>query len=121
VATATGQVLTVTDDTFEAQVLGAHLPVLVEFGAPWCPPCRAAAPILAQLGDELAGKAIIATMDTDAEPHVAGTLGVLALPTFILFKGGAPVVQMVGFQPKAKLLERIGAHLGAGSQHGFAS
>src|SRR5262249_15899562 len=112
-ATATGRVLTVTDDTFNRKVLEAKTPVLVEFGAPWCPPCRAATPILAQLSDELAGTLTVATIDTDEEPQVAGSLGVLGLPTFVLFKDGAPVMQVVGFQPKAKLLEKMRPHLGA--------
>ena len=112
-ATATGRVLTVTDDTFQRQVIEAETPVLVEFGAAWCPPCRAAMPILAQLSDELVGQLTVATIDTDAEPRVAASLGVLGLPTFVLYKDGAPVTQCVGFQPKAKLLEKIRPHLDA--------
>jgi thioredoxin 1 len=112
-ATATGQVLTVTDDTFNQLVIEAKTPVLVEFGAWWCPPCRAAAPILAQLSDELAGRLVVATIDTDAEPQVAAGLGVMGLPTFVLYKDGVPVEQVVGFQPKPKLLEKIRPHLNA--------
>src|SRR6476619_4176045 len=112
-ATAIGRVLTVTDDTFNRQVIEAETPVLVEFGASWCPPCRAAAPILAQLSDEFAGKLTVATVDTDAEPRVAAALGVMGLPTFVLYKGGAPVTRVVGFQPKPKLLEKIRPHLDA--------
>jgi thioredoxin 1 len=112
-ATATGRVVTVTDDTFNRQVTESATPVLVEFGAPWCPPCRAAAPILAQLSDELAGTLTVATIDTDQDPRVAADLCILGLPTFVLFKDGAPVMQVVGFQPKAKLLEKMRPHLGA--------
>ena len=112
-ATATGQVLTVTDETFDRQVIEAKTPVLVEFGAAWCPPCRAAAPILAQLSDELAGRLTVATIDTDAEPAVAAGLGIMGLPTFVLYKDGVPVAHVVGFQPKAKLLEKIHPYLDA--------
>ena len=112
-ATTIGQVLTVTDETFAQQVIEAKTPVLVEFGASWCPPCRAAAPILAQLSDELAGRLVVGTVDTDADPQVAASLGVMGLPTFVLYKGGAPVEQFVGFQPKAKMLEKIRPHLDA--------
>ena len=112
-ATAIGRVLTVTDETFERQVIQAETPVLVEFGAAWCPPCRAAAPILAQLSDELMGRLTVVTIDTDADPCVAASLGILGLPTFVLYKDGAPVSRVVGFQPKAKLLEKIGPHLDA--------
>jgi len=110
-ATAIGRVLTVTDETFRQQVIEAKTPVLVEFGAAWCPPCRAAMPILAQLSDEFAGKLTVVTIDTDAEPRVAADLGVLALPTFVLYRNGIPVVHTVGFQPRAKLLEKICPHL----------
>jgi thioredoxin 1 len=110
-ASALGQVLTMTDEAFNRQVIAATIPVLVEFGAPWCPPCRAAAPILAQLSDELAGKLTIATVDTDMELRVAASLGIMGLPTFVLYKGGEPVEKFVGFQPKAKLLEKIRPHL----------
>jgi thioredoxin 1 len=110
-ATAIGQVLTVTDGTFNRQVIEAKTPVLVEFGASWCPPCRAVAPILAQLSDELAGRLAIVTMDTDADPQVAASLGIMGLPTFVVYKSGAAVEQFVGFQPKAKLLEKICPHL----------
>jgi thioredoxin 1 len=110
-ATATGRVLTVTDDTFNQQVIAAKTPVLVEFGAAWCPPCRAAAPILAQLSDELVGTLTVATIDTDEEPRVAADLGILGLPTFVLYKDCVPVTRIVGFQPKAKLLEKIRTHL----------
>lgn len=110
--TATGQMLTVTDETFNQQVIEASTPVLVEFGAPWCPPCRAVAPILRQLSNELQGSLTIATVDMDADPKVAAGLGVMGLPTFVLYKDGAPVDRFVGFQPKAKLLEKIRPYLG---------
>jgi thioredoxin 1 len=110
-ATAIGRVLTVTDDTFSQQVIEAKTPVLVEFGAVWCPPCRAAMPILAQLSDELAGKLTVVTIDTDAEPRVAAELCVLALPTFVLYRDGIPVLRTVGFQPRAKLIEKISSYL----------
>ncbi|HEX5506297.1 MAG TPA: thioredoxin family protein [Thermomicrobiales bacterium] len=107
----TGHVLPVADETFEQRVSGAGTPVLVEFGAPWCPPCRAMAPIIEQVGQEFQGRLIVASVDTDEAPRVAASLGVMGLPTFVLYQGGAPVERFVGFQPKAKLLAKIMPHL----------
>lgn len=109
--TGTGHVLTVSDATFERRVIGAGTPVLVEFGAAWCPPCRALAPILEQLSQEFQGRLTVATVDTDESPRAAASLGIMGLPTLVLYKNGAPVERFIGFQPKAKLLAKITPHL----------
>ena len=96
----------VTTDTFTAEVLEADKPVLVDFWATWCPPCRVMSPIL----DEMAGARDdirIVSVDVDNEQELAVQYGVLGLPTFILFNNGAPVSTLVGARPKRKLVSEL--------------
>lgn len=94
---------TVTDASFEADVLGAEGPVLVDFWAEWCTPCKAIAPALEQISDELGEKVTIAKLDIDENPDTAGKYGVMSIPTMILFKGGERAATKVGAAPKSHL------------------
>jgi thioredoxin 1 len=103
----------VTDSTFETLVVDAKKPVLVDFWAEWCPPCKMIAPILEQIAQELDPQLVIGKLDTDENPDTAMAFGVMSLPTLLLFKDGVPVDRIVGYQPKPQLLARLHSHLGA--------
>jgi thioredoxin 1 len=97
----------VTEASFDREVLGAPIPVLVDFTAEWCPPCHAIAPSLEQISDELAGKVKIVKLDVDADPGISTRYGVRSMPTLIVFKNGEPTAMTVGAQPKNRLADWI--------------
>jgi len=105
--------LDVTDATFAAEVLAADVPVLVEFTAPWCRPCKAIEPILAELGREHEGRLRIARLDVDANLAVPARFGVLSLPTVILFAGGEPAETIYGAQPRRRYADAVSRALPA--------
>ncbi len=97
--------VTVTDDSFEADVLQASTPVLVDFWAEWCGPCKQIAPALDQISEELAGQVTIAKVNIEDSPSTPGRYGVRGIPTMMLFKDGQMTAMKVGAMPKAKILE----------------
>ena len=101
----------VTDSTFEQNVINAEQPVLVDFWAEWCGPCKMIAPVLDEIANELDGKLTIGKLDIDENGDTAMAFGVMSIPTLLLFKGGEPVERIVGFQQKAQLMKRLQAHL----------
>ncbi|MGA7989510.1 MAG: thioredoxin domain-containing protein [Candidatus Dormiibacterota bacterium] len=94
----------VDDRTFDTEVLESALPVLVEFGASWCPPCRMIAPVLEDIAGERAGSIRVVSIDVDANPVTQARYGVMSLPTMLLFVRGTPVRQVIGFTSKGRLL-----------------
>lgn len=104
---AAENIVQVSDDTFDNEVLQSPLPVLIDFWAPWCGPCRAIAPIVDQLADEYAGKLKIVKMNVDDNPRTPANYGVRGIPNLILFKGGQVQQQIVGAVPKAHLVKAI--------------
>ncbi|TRO65012.1 thioredoxin [Streptomyces sp. NBC_00258] len=97
----------VTDADFEAEVIGADLPVLVEFTADWCPPCRQIAPVLSAVAVEEGDRLKVVQLDVDTNPETTNAYGVLSMPTLIVFRDGQPVKSMVGARPKRRLLEEL--------------
>ena len=95
----------VTDDSFDADVLKSSTPVLVDFWAEWCGPCKQIGPALEQIADELAGKVVIAKVNIDDSPMVPSRLGVKGIPTLRLFKDGQLASMKVGAMPKGKIVE----------------
>ncbi len=94
---------TVTDQSFQADVLQSDLPVLVDFWAEWCGPCKMIGPSLEELSDELGGQVSIVKLNIDDNPEMPGQFGVRGIPTMILFKGGAPAATKVGAALKSQL------------------
>lgn len=103
----------VTDAGFKQDVLEAKAPVLVDFWAPWCGPCRALAPVIEQLADEYAGKVTFAKVNTDENPATSGQLGIRSIPTLILYLDGEEADRLVGFAPKPAIKKKLDAVLGA--------
>ena len=106
-----GSIRYLDDSTFDETVGGASTPVLVDFTAAWCGPCKTVAPILDELAVEQADRLAIAKVDVDEQPGIAQRYDVMSMPTFILFKDGRPVHRLVGARGKRHLLEELADHL----------
>ncbi|MGE2737273.1 thioredoxin [Mycolicibacterium vaccae] len=100
--------VTVTDDSFSTDVLSSSNPVLVDFWASWCGPCKMVAPVLEEIAAEKSDVLRVAKIDVDANPETARDFQVVSIPTMILFKDGQPVKRIVGAKGKAALLREIG-------------
>lgn len=101
----------VTDQNFEDEVVNSDTPVLVDFWAEWCGPCKMIAPVLEELAVEMDGKLRIGKLDVDENQSTAMAFGVMSIPTLMLFKAGEPVTTVVGFQPKNQLVAKLQPHL----------
>ena len=97
----------ITDDQFASEVLAADTPVLVEFWAPWCGPCRQLAPILEQLASERAGSLKVVKINQDENPRISAEYRVMAVPTMLVFEGGEAVASMLGARPKSRIVDEL--------------
>ena len=99
--------LTFTDSGFKQEVLESKEPVVVDFWAPWCAPCRIVSPIIDELGKEYEGKVKVGKMNVDENPKVAGQYGIMSIPSIVFFKNGQPIKTMIGAQSKENYKEEI--------------
>ncbi len=99
--------LEVTDDTFSNEVLNSELPVLVDFWAEWCGPCKVVSPIVEELSNDYNGKVKVTKLDVDSNPKTATNYGIRGIPTLLMFKDGSAVDQIVGAVPKQDIAERL--------------
>ena len=105
--------MTFNDQNFEAEVLKSKVPVLVDFWAPWCGPCKMQGPIIEEIAKEFEGKEIkIGKLNVDEAPQSASRFQIMSIPTLIVFKDGRPVDQMLGVQDRHSLSNRLNKHLG---------
>jgi thioredoxin 1 len=101
----------VTEETFEKDVLQSTLPVVVEFGAVWCQPCKQLEPVLVKLGQEWGARAKVAKIDVDESVNLTMKFQVMGVPTVILFVKGQAVARFSGYQPRERILDKLGAYL----------
>ncbi len=97
--------------TFEAEVLKSEIPVLVDFWAPWCGPCKALTPIVHKLAEELEGKVKVVKLNIDESPEIAGKYSIMSIPTLLVFVNGAVSDQLIGLVQKEKILDKLNKHI----------
>ena len=102
---------TVTDATFATDVLGSDKPVIVDFWAEWCGPCRMVAPVLEEIAGQYADKIVVAKLNVDENPQTAASYGITSIPTMNVYSGGQVVKTIIGAKPKAALLQDLAAYL----------
>lgn len=107
-----GNTFEVTTDNFQVEVLDSELPVLIDFWAEWCGPCKQIAPIVEQIAGDYDGKLKVGKLDADAHQQILQQYGILAIPTLILFKEGEPVERLQGYKPKMEIVNKLEAHIG---------
>jgi thioredoxin 1 len=103
--------INVDQNSFEKTVLNSQMPVLVDFWAPWCGPCKAVAPIVEELANEYKGKIEFAKLNVDDAPFIASKYGVMSIPTIMVFKDGKPMQHAIGYQPKEQLKKLLDSAL----------
>ncbi len=99
--------ITVTDSNFEEEVVKSDIPVLVDFWAEWCMPCKMVSPILKEIAEEMEGKIKVAKLNVDNSPQAAGQYGIRSIPSLLIFKSGSVAEQMIGALPKKAIKEKI--------------
>lgn len=99
--------LTITDQNFQTEVMKSDVPVLVDFWAPWCGPCKIVGPVVEELAKEYSGKVKVGKLNVDDNPQVAGQFNVMSIPTLMFFKNGQPVNSIVGAQGKATIKQAL--------------
>jgi len=105
------EVPAVTDATFKDEVLDSADPVLVDFWAPWCGPCRMVAPVVGEIAEQFEGQVKVVKLNTDENPNIASQYGIRSIPTLMIFKGGQKVDMVVGAVPKTTLANTLSKHL----------
>jgi thioredoxin 1 len=103
----------ITDANFEQEVMKSDKPVLVDFWAVWCGPCRMVAPVVEEIASEYNGKLKVGKLDVDSNPEVSMKFGIRSIPTLMIFKGGKVVEQIIGAVPKRNLLDKVTPHISA--------
>ena len=105
------EMLNISEDTFQSEVLDSTQPVLVDFTAVWCGPCKMLDPIVKQLAEQWAGKVKVVKLDVDHNPELAMQYQVMGVPTLMLFVNGKPSERLSGYQPKERILAKLGAYV----------
>jgi thioredoxin 1 len=101
----------ITDGNFDAEVMNSEIPVLVDFWAVWCGPCRMVAPVVEELSNEYAGKVKVGKMNVDENRDTPSKYGIMSIPTLMIFKGGQMVDKLVGAVPKSQIAEKLELHM----------